>query len=122
MALFSSTTKTDSCSISPASRRRRSYSATWSWVKYMSSRSTKRWRRPCVEGTGRERHARAALDVEGDHAVVEQVVLALGDDLDPALASTKTGSCSRCWRTKSQAPCSVPASRPNRCSKPERGL
>ena len=68
---------------------------------------------PGVELGRRERDRHAALDVEGDHPVEEQVGLALGDPLDPAvLRSTTTGSWARCSRTKSQAPSSVPASSP----------
>ena len=41
---------------------------------------------PGVELSGGQGHGHAALDVEGDHAVEEQVVLALRDDLRLAVA------------------------------------
>ena len=44
---------------------------------------------PGVELSRGQRHGHAALDVEGDHAVEEQVVLALGDDLGLAVLGDK---------------------------------
>ena len=97
----SSVTNNSSCSTSWASSLRRSYSLTWPGRKYIPSRSGVALQQPGVEGRGGQGDRDATLDVEGDHAVEQQVLLTLGDHLDPGPALlTKTGTCPRWSSTK----------------------
>ena len=81
IALASSSTNRVSCASAFVFSLLRSYSATCSGRKKHAVALGEAGGQPGVELGGGERHQDAALDVEGDHAIEQQEVLALGDHL-----------------------------------------
>ena len=70
-----------------------SYSAAWSGQEIHAVTREETLFQSGVKLSSGQGNRHAALDVEGHHAVEEQVVLPFGNDLGLAVFETKTGSC-----------------------------
>ena len=74
------------------------------------------------EFSDRQGHRHVAKDVEGDHAIEQQMRLAFVDDLHPPLLGHEHGELPEMGAEKSQTPSSVPLVRVKRSSRPSLGL